>query len=70
MIKRNAIEDLPNGWLSVVLSETIDKIPAQDKKVKQKDYLEFGQIPIIDQGQEFIGGYTNDTSKRIECDFR
>ncbi|RIK82151.1 restriction endonuclease [candidate division KSB1 bacterium] len=67
MIKRNSIENLPNGWLSVVFSEAIDKIPAQDKKIKQKDYLEFGQIPIIDQGQEFIGGYTNDISKRIEC---
>ena len=29
-------------------------------KIKAHDYLESGQYPIIDQGQEFIGGYTNE----------
>jgi len=29
-------------------------------KVRQDSYLQEGKYPIIDQGQEFIGGYTND----------
>jgi type I restriction enzyme S subunit len=29
-------------------------------KIKKEDYQPFGLFPIIDQGQEFIGGYTDD----------
>ena len=39
-----------------------------EKKTKQKEYLSNGALPIIDQGQTLIGGYTNDTSKTIVCD--
>ena len=42
------------------------KIPAGNK-IKQKNYLPDGVLPIIDQGSEPIGGYTNDTSKQIIC---
>lgn len=28
-------------------------------KIRRENYLPFGQFKIIDQGQEFIGGYTN-----------
>lgn len=38
-----------------------------DKKTKQKEYLPTGQLPIVDQGQELIGGYTDDLSKQIDC---
>lgn len=30
------------------------------KRVKQRDYLADGRIPVIDQGQSPVGGYTND----------
>jgi type I restriction enzyme S subunit len=30
------------------------------KRIKQRDYLPEGRIPVIDQGQTPIGGYTND----------
>lgn len=43
-------------------------IPA-DKKTKQKDYLPNGKLPIIDQGHTVIGGYTNDISKVLACDY-
>ena len=37
-------------------------VPQSDrgKRVKQRDYLTEGRIPVIDQGQAQIGGYTND----------
>ena len=38
------------------------------KKVQQQDYLPSGEIPIVDQGQDFVGGYTNEVMKRVECD--
>ena len=29
-------------------------------KIKSKDYLDCGKYPVIDQGQNYIGGYTNE----------
>ena len=42
-------------------------IPA-DKKTKQKEYLAKGKLAIVDQGQELIGGYSDDIEKTILCD--
>lgn len=38
-----------------------------EKKTKQKDYLPKGQLPIVDQGQQLIGGYSNNLSLRLSC---
>ena len=35
-------------------------ITSKFKKIKKSDYLEDGLYKIVDQGQEFIAGYTND----------
>ena len=49
--------------------DIVKKIPLQaEKKTKQKEYMNEGLLPIIDQGQKIIGGYTDDLSKRVECD--
>lgn len=39
-----------------------------EKKTKQKEYLKKGVLPIIDQGQDLIGGYTNQQDKMIQCE--
>lgn len=41
-------------------------IPA-DKKTKQKEYEEVGQLAIIDQGKKLVGGYTNNLNMQLEC---
>ena len=47
----------------------VKKIPiSPDKKTKQKDYLKKGQLPIVDQGQSLVGGYTDDVSMSVNCD--
>lgn len=38
----------------------ISDFTAKYNKIKKEDYLSDGRFPIIDQGQKFIGGYTND----------
>ena len=38
-----------------------------EKKTKQKDYLPKGQLPIIDQGQQLIGGYTDNLELQLSC---
>lgn len=32
------------------------------RRIKQRDYLSAGAIPVIDQGQEAVGGYTDDVA--------
>jgi type I restriction enzyme S subunit len=59
---------LPEGWEWKEISEVISPISLNKKKVAQKNYLEFGQYPIIDQGQKFIGGYTNDEDTIINVE--
>lgn len=58
---------LRDNWHVTSFSNVVNKISTNKKKVKQKEYLESGLIPVIDQGQEIIGGYTNDQSMRLDC---
>ena len=43
-------------------------IPQSDKgkRLKQRDYLPEGLLAVIDQGQQQVGGYTNDQSMAFE----
>ena len=58
---------LPEGWVNIPFKNLVKKIPLTGRKIKQKEYLKNGTIPIIDQGQDFIGGYTEDTKKIVNC---
>ena len=60
-------EEIPKGWINIIFKRLIKKIPLTGKKIKQKEYLKEGTIPIIDQGQEFIGGYTEDARRIVNC---
>ena len=62
---------MKNWWHKMVLyKDIVRKIPVSaDKKIKQKQYLNNGLIPIIDQGQHVIAGYTDDLAKKIDCDY-
>ena len=52
-----------------IFKTLVTKIPIpNDKKIKQKSYLQMGNLAIIDQGLSFIGGYTNDTSYQLDFD--
>lgn len=52
--------ELPKGWEVIALGKACDKISLNGIKIKQKDYLQKGVFPVVDQGQEIIGGYFND----------
>ncbi len=52
------MDNLPQGWVEYEFDKCVAKINAQNK-IKQKEYLETGKFPIIDQGQDFIGGYSD-----------
>ena len=54
-------------WVEIPYKNVVDKISTSKQKLKQKEYLTSGKVPIVDQGQELIGGYTNDESKVLDC---
>lgn len=54
-------------WVEVPYKNVVKGISTSKKKVKQRDYLQHGQYPIIDQGKELVGGYTDDESKLLHC---
>lgn len=54
-------QEVPEGWKKVSFSECVDKnTKLKYGKVKKIDYLDHGDIPVIDQGQDYIAGFTND----------
>lgn len=52
-------------WLNVPFDEVFIDATSGNIKVKQSDYLQCGRLPVIDQGANEIGGYTDDDSN--EC---
>jgi type I restriction enzyme S subunit len=50
---------IPDGWEVVKIGELLRKIERRPR-VKKVDYLAQGAIPVVDQGSDFIGGYTNE----------
>ena len=58
---------IPKGWKQEKIIDVISSIPISKNKVKQNEYLDEGLLPIIDQGKEFIGGYTNKIERKVTC---
>lgn len=52
--------EVPENWCWIHLLDSFDNVTDSKKKLVTKEYLEEGEYPIIDQGQDFIGGYTDD----------
>lgn len=55
------VELCPDGVDYIALGELLKNNDAEGS-VAKKDYQETGKIPIIDQGQSYIAGYTDDES--------
>ena len=61
MIENN---NLPDGWGVKQFIECIEKEASSNKlKIPKHEFQDEGEYPIIDQGAEYIAGYTNDSSK-------
>lgn len=52
-------QELPEGWKFVPFNMFFNTLSISDKKISQKEYLDQGEYPVIDQGSSFIGGYSN-----------
>lgn len=53
-------------WKLYKFSDALVDDTRNATKIKKEDYLEYGKYPIIDQGQKYISGYSNDDSGLYE----
>ena len=51
--------ELPEGWKWVNLLDTFENKTSSNKKLPTNEYCETGSFAVIDQGKNFIGGYSN-----------
>jgi len=57
--KQTEIGELPEEWEVVRVQEVCEDISAKVAKVKKRECQPIGKYPVIDQGAEFISGYTD-----------
>ena len=60
------IPSVPDGWEVLPFNKAAKVLSDHGKRLKQKQYLDEGKIPVIDQGQGYIGGFTNDETMAFE----
>lgn len=53
------VDGLPEGWERRILGNELEQI-SRKPKVKRDEYKERGKIPIVDQAEGDIGGFTED----------
>ena len=58
-------DGVPDGWEKVKVGSLLLKV-SRAQKIKKDDYAIEGTIPCVDQGSDFIGGYTDDPDALIE----
>ncbi|MBR4473002.1 MAG: restriction endonuclease subunit S [Oscillospiraceae bacterium] len=58
------VDGVPKGWEKTTVNSLIGKVQ-RTKQVMTSDYLNEGEIPIIDQSRDFIAGYTNDKESLV-----
>jgi len=49
--------EVPEGWEVVSIESLLSKVKRKSK-IQSTEYVTDGSFPIVDQGKEFIGGYT------------
>lgn len=53
------------SWPMVEFATAVDDVTGGNVKTLQSDYLDEGAYPIVDQGQQRVAGYTNDTGRLV-----
>ena len=51
--------EIPKGWSVEAIGSILDKYPTT-KRYETKEYLSHGKYPIVDQGDAYIVGFTNE----------
>lgn len=60
-------DDIPEDWSMIKVGDLLAKMQST-KKINTTEYKSIGQVPIIDQGKDFIAGYTDDEDAIISSE--
>jgi type I restriction enzyme, S subunit len=60
--------NLPKGWTETTFGAVVSAVSVHDKKLPRAKYFQSGRFPVVDQGQQFIGGYTDENARVISED--
>jgi len=66
--ERNCLGELPKGWIWVKVRDVVSNISLTGRKLKQKQYVVSGKLPVVDQGQKIIGGYTDREELKVNVE--
>ncbi|MEX2477690.1 MAG: restriction endonuclease subunit S [Gracilimonas sp.] len=58
---------ISSNWETKKLNDICVNISTNKKRIKQKNYEENADLPVIDQGDELIGGYTSKIKSKVDC---
>jgi type I restriction enzyme, S subunit len=53
---------LPQSWCYAEFGDAFKVISDEGKRLPESDYKHEGALPVVDQGEEHIGGYTDDVA--------
>lgn len=69
LLKEKAdLPNIPETWCWMSFPEATELISTSGKKLKKGEYSDTGDYPVIDQGEDFIGGYTDEAENVIKVD--
>ncbi|MDD5757988.1 MAG: restriction endonuclease subunit S [Desulfobulbaceae bacterium] len=57
---------VPEGWVKETFCKAVTRLKNNTGKLKASKYLQDGQLPVVDQGQSLIVGYSNDKSSSFK----
>lgn len=76
-IKQGAMQELLTGkrrlpgfrdsWARTPFSEVLVRLNAKRHQIQASEYQAVGDLPVIDQGQRLVVGYSNQVEKRFSC---
>lgn len=61
------MSELPKGWVKVNFDDAVEIVSDRGFRIKQKDYSPSGKLPVVDQGEGLIGGYTNELDAQVNA---
>ncbi len=67
-ITRDGAMSVSKHWKDTTFGAVVENFPITHKKLPKRQYSEAGRFPVVDQGQQFIGGYSDDEDKAIKDD--
>jgi type I restriction enzyme S subunit len=65
--KRTEVGDIPEEWSDSRFDEVFRRLNSRPHQIQTSEYQRIGSVPVVDQGQTTIVGYTDRIEYRFKC---